>query len=189
MNDAERKDSEPPKGRFAAFWTSLPGVLTAAAAFIGALAAVLALFVGGGDSGDGGGDSGSSRAEWAAKVNPICSNATDAIRRIPVDESPDFSEAANYLHQVGGIVRDLAEQIRTVPAPVEEQGNIDRMTLLVDKQADLADQAANSILAGDQAGLTRATKDALAAQREANTLAASLSVTACAQVVQANFTI
>jgi hypothetical protein len=40
----ERADSG-----FRAFWTSLPGVLTGAAAFIGAIAAVAALFIGGDD--------------------------------------------------------------------------------------------------------------------------------------------
>jgi hypothetical protein len=48
----EQEQSGPPTG---AFWSSLPGILTGVAAVIGSVAAVVALFAGGGDSGAGDG--------------------------------------------------------------------------------------------------------------------------------------
>jgi hypothetical protein len=50
-------EPEPEKGRLRTFWTSLPGILTATAALLGAIVAVLALSNAPGDSGDGGGSS------------------------------------------------------------------------------------------------------------------------------------
>jgi hypothetical protein len=179
-------DTEPQKS---GFWTSLPGILTAAAGFIGAIAAVLALFVvPGGDSGGDSGDDGPSRAAWASEVNGICSDATDAVRRIPVTKPLDFNDAAIYLRQVSGITREAVGDIRAVPAPADDQANIDRMTLLVDQQADLIDETANSYVNGDQAGADRVAQQIKAPVQEANTLAASLGVTACAQSVQPTLT-
>jgi hypothetical protein len=188
MNDTEPKDGEPPKGRFAAFWTSLPGVLTAAAGFIGAIAAILALFVVPGPDSGGGGDSGSSRAEWADKVNPICSDSIDAIRQASLSTASDASTTANYLHQVSAIGRDMTEKVRAVDAPAEDQGSIDRMTLLWDEQTDGLDTAANAIVTGDQAGFATAQNTVEVATQEADTLAASLGVTSCAQSPQVTFT-
>ncbi len=196
MNDTERNDGEPPKGRFAAFWTSLPGILTAAAAFIGALAAVLALFIGGGDSGDGGGDSGSSRADWADEVDPICSDASESIRYIPIPQpgggpaaplaivlkDPALAETrAQYLRQVSRIARDMGEKVRAVEAPPDDQGNIDRMTVLWDQQADGMDNIALDIESGDEAGIKSAQQQVSATETEGDALAVALGVPACAQ--------
>lgn len=49
MAAADDKDARE-KSTFVVFWTSLPGILTGVGAVIGALAALIALFVGNGDS-------------------------------------------------------------------------------------------------------------------------------------------
>lgn len=170
-------DAEPPKGRFAAFWTSLPGVITGIAGLIGAIAAILALFVVPGGSGD----SETSRAEWASKVNPICSEAENAIRQIPAPSSGDANSFIDYYHQESGIIRDGSEKIRGIEAPVEDKGNIDHLTLLWDQQADGLDLMAQAVQNNDQAGFASAQQQVLSTDTEARGLSSSLGITACAQ--------
>jgi hypothetical protein len=170
-------EPEHTKGRFAAFWTSMPGILTGVAGLIAAIAGLLALFVVPGDSGD----SGSSRADWADKVDPICSQAINSVRQIPISATADVNETASYLHQVATIARGMSEKVRAVPAPTEDQSSIDRMTALWDQQADEMDSAALDLQSGDQAGFSNAQQQLDAAQTEGDALATSLGVTACAQ--------
>jgi hypothetical protein len=166
----------PPKGRFAAFWTSLPGILTAIATLV-AIAGLLALFVvPEGDSGD----DGLSRAEWADRVDPICSDATNAVRQIP-PPTGDIDASAGYLRRAGRIVRDMSEKVRVIEAPTEDQGSIDRMTALWDQQADGADNIANDLQTGNYLDAQSAQEQVLNAETEADALATSLGVPACAQ--------
>jgi hypothetical protein len=168
---------EPSKKGFAAFWTTLPGILTAIAGFVGAIAAVLALFVAPGDSGDGG----VSRAEWADKVDPICSKAADAARQSQIPASTDLNVQADYVRQIGGIVREMSRRVRAIEAPTEDQSSIDRMTALWDQQADGADQIAFDLQVGDVAALQTALQQLDDPTTEGDALASSLGVTACAQ--------
>jgi hypothetical protein len=168
---------EPSKRGFAAFWTTLPGILTAIAGFVGAIAAVLALFVGPGDSGDGG----VSRAEWADKVDPICSEAIDAARQSQIPASNDPNVYADYVRQIGRIARDMSKKVRAIEAPTEVQSNIDRMTALWDQQADQADEMAFALQIGDAAAFQTAAQQVDDAATEGDAIASSLGVTACAQ--------
>ena len=181
-------EPEPRKG---GFWTSLPGVLTAVAGLIAAIAGLLALFVAPG--GDNGGDNGSTRAEWADKVEPICSEATDDIRALPISftavTAEDGPAIADYLGQVAAIARDMAVDVRAIEAPVEDQGSVDRMTALWDQQADGIDALTPDLLVGNVAVLQRGptAREIQSAETEAEALASSLGVTACAQRVQPTF--
>jgi hypothetical protein len=169
-------EPEPPrKGRFAAFWTSLPGILTAIATLV-AIAGLLALFVVPGDSGD----SGPNRAEWAAKVDPICSDASNAVRQLPAPTA-DVNSRADYLRQVGRIARDTSEKVGALEAPTEVQGSIDRMTALWDQQADGADTVANALQSGNYEDAQNVLGQVLAAETGGDALANSLGVKACAQ--------
>ena len=182
--DREMNEPEPRKG---GFWTSLPGVLTGVAGLVAAIAGLLALFVA------PGGDSGSTRAEWADKVEPICSEATDDIRALPLSLSAvtaaDGATIADYLRQVAAIARDMAADVRAIEAPVEDQGSVDRMTALWDRQADGIDALTPDLLAGNLAVLQRgpSAREIQSAETEAEALASSLGVTACAQAVQPTF--
>jgi hypothetical protein len=168
---------EPPKRGFAAFWTTLPGILTGIAGFVGALAAVLALFVAPGDSGD----DGVSRAEWADKVDPLCSEATDSLRQLSQPATNDVSAQADFIRQVSRIQRGVSGKVRAIEAPTEDQGNIDRMTALWDQSADAADIMAIAVLGGDAATFQSAQQQVVAASSEGDSLATSLGATACAQ--------
>jgi hypothetical protein len=178
----QMNEPEPPKGRFAAFWTTLPGVLTGVAGLIGAIAGVLALFIVPGDSDN----DGSSRAAWADEVDPICNEAFESARQLPISQTADVNAQVDYFRQVGAIAHDLAEKVRAVEAPAEDQANIDRMTALIDEQGDGLDAVALAYLSGDPAGYQSARQKINDAETEQDALASSLGVTACAQGVQPN---
>jgi hypothetical protein len=170
-------NQEPEKGRFRTFWTTLPGILTATATLLGAIAGLLALFVVPGDSGD----SGPSRADWADKVDPICSQQINSIRQLPPPTTPDVNLVANYLHEVSRVARDMGEKVRAIDAPADDQQSIDRMTSSWDQQADGIDNFALELQSGDQAGAQTTQQQVDAAGAEGDEIARSLGVTACAQ--------
>ena len=153
----------------------MPGILTAIATLV-AIAGLLVLFVVPGDSDD----SGPNRAEWAAKVDPICSDATNAVGQLPAPTA-DVNSRADYLRQVGRIARDTSEKVGALEAPTEDQGSIDRMTALWDQQADEADTVANALQSGNYEDAQNVLGQVLAAETEGDALANSLGVNACAQ--------
>ena len=126
----------------------------------------------------------------ADKVDPICSEATDDIRAIPISQTvvaaADGPTIADYLRQVAAIVRDVAVDVRAIEAPAEDQANVDRMTALLDQQADGMDALTPDLLAGNGGGTEHAParREIQSARAEAEALASSLGVTACAQGVQ-----
>jgi hypothetical protein len=170
---------EPKKGRFGNFWKSLPGIFTATAALLGAIAAILALFIVPGD-----GDGGPTRAEWADKVDPICGEATDAIRQLPnTEDTEDLGIVENVLFEWGGIVRRMAEKVRAVEAPIEDQQTIDRMTGLWLEGADAVDSLVLALRHGDEAEIQSILRQIEASDKasEVDELARSLGVTSCTQ--------
>ena len=174
-NSETQPDREP--GRFRAFWTSLPGILTGVAGLVAAVAGLLALFVVPGDSG---GD-GPTRAEWADSVDPICSQAMDTIRGLPLTTTTDPAALLTALPQLAQTARSMAERVRAIDAPEEDQQTIDRMTGTWDQQADAADAAVSAYQSGDPAGFQAAGQEITTAADEGDALAQSLGVTACAQ--------
>ena len=98
----------------------------------------------------------------------------------------DGPTIADYLRQVAAIVRDVAVDVRAIEAPAEDQANVDRMTALLDQQADGMDALTPDLLAGnvEVLGTGPRAREIQSARAEAEALASSLGVTACAQGVQ-----
>lgn len=169
---------EPKKGRFSNFWKTLPGIFTATAGLLGAIAAILALFIVPGT------DEGTSRAEWAHKVDPICNEATDEIRQLPnTEDVEDLSVVEPVLFEWGGIVRRMAENVRAVEAPIEDQQTIDHMTGLWLEGADAVDSLVLALRQGETAEAQSIVRQITTSDKsaEVDELARSLGVTSCTQ--------
>ncbi len=171
-------EPEPKKGRFSNFWKTLPGIFTATAGLLGAIAAILALFIVPGN------DEGTTRAEWADKVDPICNEATDAIRELPnTEDVSDLSVVEPVLLEWSGTVRRMAEKVRAVEAPVEDQQSIDRMTGIWLEGADAIDSLVLALRQGDVAEARSLLREITTSDKssEVDELARSLGVRSCTQ--------
>ena len=107
---------EPGTENATPWWKSVPAILTAAAAFIGSVAALLALFVG-----PGGGGSGGSNEEAQGATAPIATPteeraASTAEPIVPVN--PDFTREHKFATE-----EDVQELLSFVPASLRGRCN------------------------------------------------------------------
>jgi hypothetical protein len=117
------------------FWTTLPGLITGIGGILGAVAAILALVLGGGDDADpdpggGGGGGGGGVAEitladWAEEANHVCEDAYGDIRALGIP--PDVASQVAAVPQTSRIVTRANQQIQTLDRPADGAGKVDRI--------------------------------------------------------------
>jgi hypothetical protein len=129
-------DSDSKESAKSSFWTTLPGILTGAAAVLTAGATVLALILSGGDGngsaygGSEGGGGGSTPpvedevtlAEWAAAANDICRDGSEDMQALGVVGDPAATFQA--IPELSRIVTRANEDIAALERPPEyEEGD------------------------------------------------------------------
>jgi hypothetical protein len=170
---------EPRKG-VSAFWTTLPGVLTGIAGLLTAIVAIVGLFGLADRSSGGGGNEDVTHAEWVARADQICSQSVERVRQLPPLES------SNFLIVVPAIareIRDLAERLRALDAPEEDQVAISRLTSLLDQQRNEINAAIVAYTEGNTSAGDQRVRRGDSIEERSDAAARSLGINACAQRV------
>jgi hypothetical protein len=168
--------SEAPKSRFRAFWTSLPGIVTAIAALITAVGGIIALVVVPGSS-----NNGPTHAGFVRRADSLCSQTADLLRQLPPVSSADPATAAKELPVVAQRVRDLADKLRALNAPPEDLPTLAHFTELLDTGANQADMATVSLQQRDLTGVRSHLGLSVKALQDSRNAANALGASACAQ--------
>ena len=168
--------SEAPKSRFRAFWTSLPGVLTAIAALVTAVGGIVALVAVPGSS-----NNGPTHADFVRKADSLCSQTADLLRQLPPPSPADPATAAAELPVVARDFRDLADKLRALNPPPEDLSTIAHFTALLDTGANQANAASVSLQQGDSTGARSHLDNSVKALQESRNAANALGASACAQ--------
>lgn len=171
-------ESDAPKSRFRAFMTSLPGVLTAIAALITAVGGIIALVVVPGSS-----NNGPTHTDLVRHADSLCSQTADLLRQLPPISSADPTTAIAELAPTARDIRDLADKLRALKAPEEDQAAIARLTAVLDETANEADAMSLSIQQGDLTGAQSHGRRAGELQQETTQVANALGASACGQTV------
>jgi hypothetical protein len=169
-------ESEAPKSRFRAFMTSVPGILTAIAALVTAVGGIVALVGGFGSS-----NNGPTHADFVRKADSLCSQTAELLRQLPVASSNDPTTAAQEIPVVARDFRNLADKLRELKPPPEDQPKIAHYTELLDSGANQLDMALNSLQQGDATGFQSHMDDSVKAARGLRSAANALGASACAQ--------
>jgi hypothetical protein len=140
---SERKS----KSRFWAFWTSLPGVLTAVTGLITAVAAVATL---GPTPADTPRRTDSiPAADWGDRVDELCLSAAREIRPIVTHaSSSDVVQATAALRDLVDVVDRFGTRVEGIPVP---QGHIDERNALIAHFGNLTG-AMDDMIAAAEAG-------------------------------------
>jgi hypothetical protein len=176
--------SSQPRSGFLAFWTTLPGVLTAAAAVITAVGGFIAAVVAGQSSSPASASYPKrdtslvvDRRAWISGANRACTSLITSVSRLdtPADTAPD-SEVGDYLRAIANDVRVASQQIAGLVAQDADRPAIDDATIAFEGAAHSFDLAAAPYYepSVDQATLATQEEDLNTATRLARSAGTSL---------------
>ena len=117
--------NRPLRQQLGSFFTSLTGLLTGAAALIGAVVGILTAtgVIGGGD-GSHAASPHQSNATWSTKANAICARANDTTGALPNPRTLDPSDAAGYLKTSLVLEQRMLRELNTLPPPKGEEAKV-----------------------------------------------------------------
>jgi hypothetical protein len=166
------------KSRFWAFWTSLPGVLTAVTGLITAVAAVATLGPTPADT--------SHRtdpvpvADWGDRVDELCLSAARELRPIVTHaSSSDLTQATAALRDLVDVIDRFGTRVEGVPIP---QSHIDKRNALLAHFGNLTSAMDNLIAAaeaGDTPAVAKAQDFVVSESGKMDKILKELGATAC----------
>ena len=160
------------------FWTTLPGLLTGLAALITAIAGVIAIFVVPGSSSDG-----PTHADWARSANRLCNETAEQVRHLPPITDETLEAIETTAPAAAADVRRLAERLRELSAPEDDEPSIDRFTSVLEEEANQLDAMVAAYHQANSSGMVQAAEQVEALAAEGREVAGSLGVSACTQEV------
>ena len=138
------------------------------------LGTVLVLAGCGGD--DGGGDT--TRAEWAAAANEVCSTYGRRITALGTPTTPAGAEA--FIRRAIPVAREEVAKLRELETPEDDAAKIDRMLDQVEQGIGALQSVLSARASGDQAAVDAATQRGRQASEASNRAATELGATDCA---------
>jgi hypothetical protein len=167
-----------PPSKLGTFFTSLPGILTSAAALITAVVGLLAYLQtrdGGGGSGGGGG------SMWVKEANTTCLVAADRLEGASLDIDPQGQfDLAGFYSDYQDAVEQLVEDFKVLTPSPGQASQASRIVGLWDESSDrFRDAYLTETSGGDGGGEAEA---AHALLERGGAIAADLGAVACQQL-------
>jgi hypothetical protein len=146
--------NRPLRQQLGSFFSSLTGLLTGAAALIGAVVGILTAtgVIGGGD-GSHAASPHQSNATWAAKANAICARANDTTGALPNPRTLAPSDAAGYLKTSLVLEQRMLRELNTLPPPKGEEAEVATLLRVGAKMSDATNELADDVATGNLAAL------------------------------------
>jgi hypothetical protein len=170
---------DEPKERHS-FWTTLPGILTGITGVVAAVAGVLAIIITPNSSPE---SEGPSHSEWARKANRICSQSAELIRHMPPLETNQPRTFEVTIPAAAEELRKMTEGLRALPAPEEDEVQIDRLASILEAESNEADSLSIHWLEGDLPSVRREASVVRRLERESKGVGHHLGVGTCTQTL------
>jgi hypothetical protein len=177
--------NRPLRQQIGSFFTGVTGLLTGAAALIGAVVAILTAtgVIGGGDG------SGSSHAEstaqnnatWAAQANAICAKANDTIGALPNPRTIAPSDIASYLKTSVVLEQRMLRELNTLSVPKNKDAQVETFLKVGARMSDATSELANDVTLGNLAAAQRRATALSQLNTRFNNAAITLGARTCAE--------
>jgi hypothetical protein len=177
----------PLQRRITSFFTSLTGLLTATAALIGAVVAILTAtgVIGGGkDSGNKGTNTPSTeqkQASWATQADAICARANDTIGALPNPRSVAPSDVANYLKTSVVLEQRMLRELNALPTPKNNGAQVSAFLKIGAKMSNATSELANDVTLGNLAAAQQRAVQLSQLNTRFNNAAIELGARTCAE--------
>jgi hypothetical protein len=184
MNESK----QPLQQRIASFFTSLTGLLTATAALIGAIIAILtATGVIGGGSNSGNKEASAApsteqnQTSWATQANAICARANDTIAALPNPHSVAPSDVASYLKTSVVLEQRMLRELNALPAPKDSGVKVTAFLKAGARMSDATSELANDVTLGNLAAAQQRATQLSQLNTRFNNAAIELGARTCAE--------
>jgi hypothetical protein len=183
MNESKR----PLQQRIASFFTSLTGLLTATAALIGAVVAILTAtgVIGGGNNSGSKETNASStkqtQTSWATQANAICARANDTIAALPNPHSVAPSDVASYLKTSVVLEQRMLRELNALPTPNDSAAQVNAFLKVGATMSDATSELANDVTLGNLAAAQQRATQLSQLNTHFNSAAIELGARTCAE--------
>jgi hypothetical protein len=174
--------NRPLRQQLGSFFSSLTGLLTGAAALIGAVVGILTAtgVIGGGD-GSHAASPHQSNATWSTKANAICARANDTTGALPNPRTIAPSDAAGYLKTSLVLEQRMLRELNTLPPPKGEETEVATLLRLGAKMSDATSELADDVAVGNLAALQQRATLLSRLNTRFNNAAIALGASSCAE--------
>jgi hypothetical protein len=175
--------NRPLRQQLGSFFTSLTGLLTGAAALIGAVVGILTAIgvIGGGGGGSHGASPNQSKATWAAKANAICARANDTTAALPNPPTLAPSDAASYLKTALVLEQRMLRELNALPATKGKEKDVATFLQVGAKMSDATNELADDVAVGNLVGLQQRATLLSRLNTRFNNAAIALDARTCAE--------
>jgi hypothetical protein len=175
--------NRPLRQQLGSFFTSLTGLLTGAAALIGAVVGILTAIgvIGGGGGGSHAASPNQSKATWAAKANAICARANDTTAALPNPHTLAPSDAASYLKTALVLEQRMLRELNALPAPKGKEKGVETFLQVGAKMSDATNELADDVAVGNLVGLQQRATLLSRLNTRFNNAAIALDARTCAE--------
>jgi hypothetical protein len=169
--------------RIGSFFSGVTGLLTGAAALIGAVLAILTAtgVIGGEDGGAHAQPASTNTQTWAARANAICARANDTTGALPDPHALAPSDAAGYLKTAATLEQRMLRELNALPAPKDEAAEIEAFLSVGAKMSDATSELANDVTLGNLAGAQQRATLLSRLNTRFNNAAVALGARTCAE--------
>jgi hypothetical protein len=177
------RTNRPLRQQLGSFFTSLTGLLTGAAALIGAVVGILTAIgvIGGGGGGPQAVRPNQSSATWAIKANAICARANDTTAALPNPHTLAPSDAASYLKTALVLEQRMLRELNALPAPAGKEKDVATFLRVGAKMSDATNELADDVAVGHLAGLQQRATLLSQLNTRFNNAAIALGARTCAE--------
>ena len=178
---------QPLQQRITSFFTSLTGLLTATAALIGAVVAILTAtgVIGGGNNGGNKEantpSTGQTQASWATRANAVCARANDTIAALPNPHSVAPSDVANYLKTSVVLEQRMLRELNALPTPKDNGAQVNAFLKTGARMSDATSELANDVTLGNLAAAQQRAAQLSQLNTRFNNAAIELGARTCAE--------
>jgi hypothetical protein len=178
---------QPLQQRITSFFTSLTGLLTATAALIGAVIAVLTTTGVIGGSSKGGNKEANTptteenQASWATQANAVCARANDTIAALPNPHSVAPSDIASYLKTSVVLEQRMLRELNALPAPKDNGAQVDAFLKTGARMSNATSELANDVTLGRLAAAQQRAAQLSQLNTRFNNTAIELGARTCAE--------
>ena len=175
--------NRPLRQQLGSFFTSLTGLLTGAAALIGAVVGILTAIgaIGGGGGGPHAAKPNQSNATWAAKANAICARANDTTGALPNPHTLAPTDAASYLKTALVLEQRMLRELNALSAPKGKETEVTTFLQVGAKMSDATNELADDVATGNLAALQRRATLLSQLNTRFNNAAIALGARTCAE--------
>jgi hypothetical protein len=147
----------PLRQRIGSFFTSLTGLLTGAAALIGAVVAILTAVgvIGGGGDASHSTTTTDTQAAWTSKANAICAAIGDTRDALPDPKTLAPTDLGSYANTAVVLQKRMMRELNALPPPQDGAASVTRWLRIGAQMNDEMSELSHAIALSDIGGLRR----------------------------------